>query len=74
MRLHCILLYNTSVHVCMFPLHLHTYIRMYNFIIRTCVFMQKEESDTQAACTRPLLRMEIKEGVSGHSEKVNYIH
>ena len=47
------------------------YVHMY---IRTCVFMQKEESDTQAACTRPLLRMETKEGVSGHSEKVNYIH
>ncbi len=44
------------------------YIHMY---IRTCVFMQKEESDTQAAHTRPLLRMQTKEGVSGHSE--NYI-
>ena len=48
-----------------------TYVHMY---IRTCVFMQKEESDTQAACTRPLLRMQTKEGVSSHSEKVNYIH
>ena len=40
------LLYNTSEHVCMFPLHLHTCI-----CICTCtrVFMQKEESDTQAA-------------------------
>ena len=45
-----------------------TYIHMY---IRTCVFMQKEESDMQAT---PLLRMQTKEDVSSHSEKVNYIH
>ena len=48
-----------------------TYVHMY---ILTCVFMQEEESDTQAAHTRSLLRMETKEGVSGHSEKVKYIH
>ena len=36
--------------------------------------MQKEESDMQATPDLFLIRMQTKEDVSDHSEKVNYIH
>jgi len=36
--------------------------------------MQKEEPDTQAAPGLFLEWKQLQEGVSSHSEKVNYIH
>ena len=62
--------------VCVFPLHLHTYICIHIYIyIYICTYMclHAERGVRYAGRTRPL-RMQTQEGVSGHSEKVNYIH